>query len=521
MSTRRNFLKYVGFFSATTAMGVVLGVKGAERFGGEITDQIALLKLSPEVRKMVDEIRAYRQSLGLDTLPAELTSDLSRPKEWGKIDSKFSVKDLPSTNLSYGLRIEEVVTCLFGKNGLRNICGAKRDPNYPEGMSFDPADRNCNISDGVHSVSIEDDFTDYVLHEAIGHGSDPSIGAIYPLAILIKIEHGKWRALSQSLKVPGQFLDHPDDLMFPLLKKYVGEAIAYFLLNPDNSPTFDSSSSVNVLKEELLKIAENNGINLESLRFNKSVCKKIGETMLGKQITGEIKFSGELKKVYQERMDHICREIYAEMVKYALKYPDHIKNNLEVIGGIHEIIEAVNGFPIDIKNIENVISRPKGEIIAANKLELGLIERFKKESVLPQEGEEQKAKEEQKAREEQKAKEKAENDFNSFSNNGLWPQSLEIEESQLDDFRKFAQIYKQIIGNYPILRDTFGQQYDENFDPNLHIWEIREIENAIDSGFVRSILAKRKLENETMQEIIKRTKILEKFVNNPAFIPSE
>ena len=68
-----------------------------------------------------------------------------------------------------------------------------------------------------------------------------------------------------------------------------------------------------------------------------------------------------------------------------------------------------------------------------------------------------------------------------------------------------------------MLIDTTAQQYNESFDPELHIWEIREIEAAIDIGFIRSLLADLSNFDNYYEDVQRRSQVLEGFVNSPAF----
>ena len=225
-----------------------------------------------------------------------------------------------------------------------------------------------------------------------------------------------------------------------------------------------------------------------------------------------------LKKVYQEAMESACREIYAEMVKYALKYPDKIERNKDVIDGIHEVILAIRD-KTSVKNSGGDFLSPSSEIIIRNKAEETMISAIQTHEqpainlptpILTVE-------EQNRIEREQLAFELAEYNFLLFSEIGSWPEKLVINASQLHDFRKFALSYSQVAKRYRMLKNTYAQQYNESFDPELHIWEIKEIEWAMDSGFVRNLLMSDSITEQKMMDIKSRQVILDKFIKSSAF----
>lgn len=62
------------------------------------------------------------------------------------------------------------------------------------------------------------------------------------------------------------------------------------------------------------------------------------------------------------------------------------------------------------------------------------------------------------------------------------------------------------------MEDTFAQQYNDTFDPELHIWEIREIEDAINTSFIRNLIACSNITDQDYEVIKNKITILEKFM---------
>ena len=508
---RRDFLMFTGAGVGGLLTGSILTKFALKKYTKSLNDEMSRLSLSPELNRQLDEVVAYRESLGLKGLPPEVPYELQNTTKW---DSKpeNSQNLLPEKNYSYGERVVEIVDCIFGKNGSRIILGTQADPEYPQGISFNGETRYVHVGDSAHNIPIFRSFTDYCLHEAIGHGSDPAIGALYPPELLVQVEHGKWRALTQCLSIPDQFLNHPGDNMFPLLQKYIGETIGFFVAGNDDSAIVNLES-IPVLQEIVATIATQRGKTPQSLKFNKSVCKQIGAEAVKLQRQGKIMFKGKLDDTYQSAMETACVEIYAEMCKYALLYPEVIGNNPDVINGINEVIFAINE-DANPEDIHKVLRTPGDEIVNRYKAEEQALS-VENTSSFPTPT--LSAEDLEKLRKEEEERKLIEQRFNNFAITGEAPDSLNLREDQQEYFTNFAKSYCQIIGKYPSLKDTFAQQYKEEFDPDLHVWEIRQIEEALDSGFVRDVLAQENISDEKFNDICSRAAVLEKFVNSPTF----
>jgi hypothetical protein len=90
--------------------------------------------------------------------------------------------------------------------------------------------------------------------------------------MLIKVEHGKWKALSQMFSVEGQFLNHPGDLMYPLIKKRVGETVGYWYVAGQDFFNIFDEGSMSLVNSELEGVAKRRERKLQDVKFNKSAC---------------------------------------------------------------------------------------------------------------------------------------------------------------------------------------------------------------------------------------------------------
>jgi hypothetical protein len=505
--SRRTFLRLSG---AGLAGGLV-GYVGGRLLANSIVEEARL-----DEGTLLSETITFRESLDLEGLPEELVKGLLEKKEWTTGIDQFS-NELPVKIQSYGMRIAEVLQSLCGENAGRLVKGARVDKNFPYGIAFSGGDRKCIVSDSISSMPIKTEYMNFVLHEAGGHGTDP-VSMEYPLKMLIKIEHGKWKALSQMLSIEGQFLYNPGDLMFPLLKKKVGETVGYWYVTGQNLSNIFDEANINLVNSELEAIARERGRKLQDLKFNKSVCKELGGKLVSLLRSGKIKFSGDLKKTYQSGMESAGVEIYAEMVKYALVYPDLIKGNKMIVGGISEVFSTIQGRKVSIEKLREAIKNPSKEVLERNASEKVLLEKLKGEEVIDSQGARPLSPEEEEiARKQQEEFDLREKAFNDFVSNGELPEYLEINEPEKSIVVEYAKLYSKIVNKYPMLTDTFASQYNESFDPELNIWEIREIETAMGSEIARTITGSKSLDNQTIEEIQKRILPLEKFVDSPAF----
>lgn len=520
--TRRKFLtlskstvKAVAFGSvAGTGLGTLVGWL-IRTYGPTGVYEFAKLGLSAEVKQMLPDIVRFRQSLGLEGLPAKILIGLSKNEKWQP--GRNFENALPEINRSFGQRISEILFKMFGPRATNLVYGAKEDPGSPFGMSFSPSDRHCNVSRTVHDIDIGSDFADYVLHEACGHGSDPTLETQYPTEILLRVEYGKWQALSQALSVDKQFLNHPNDLTYPLLKRSLGETFGSFYTEQRNMKKILDPHGLKLIMEDLQTIASARGKNVRDLAFNKKLCSQIGERLVTLRREGKSTFSANLKESYETAMEHALVEIYAEMVKYSVRYPHLIGNNRAIIEGITQVCTAIKGEPVDLNQLKAQIEHPSPEITIRNASEKALIPNTPANSAKPSVPVPISPEDQERAKKQQEEFEYYERLFNSFLDAAVLPDSLQLDVEQKIIVDEFAQLCSAVTNKYPMLKDTFASQYDESFDPEIHIWDIKKIEQAMDSGFIRSLIKSRKITPVVAEKVKTKNNMLKLFVASGAF----
>lgn len=524
--SRRNFLK--GASAVATAAFVGMGASdrnpahsdsGEYRYDTQKTD-ILFLKLDEESQRKISHIRHYREQIGLAPYPDTIIQCVLQDNhEWQFESDPFS-NELPETLYSYGMVNEHMQSVAFGNNAGRLVRRITVNSQAPSLYSFmgNASDRVCTIGYNTSAIDLNG-YMETALHEAIGHGSDPSDNPLlYPTNVLLDVELGRSQMLSQAFSVEGQFLNHPNDLMYPQLKRNIGEIIASQYYKGDLSPAF--------LKKEDGEIAqtvidEEKDSHFSELRFNKKVCERLGDSFIKLNANGELLFSPELAQFYSTRLESSLKEIYAEMVRLSMSHPEELQHNTTLLEGCRAVLSAIQGKEVVLDEIRQSIFALPPEVVERQEVERSIQAALTPRSPLvsspfyedsPNKPLILRAQKEQVLFQQQK------NDFLLFVDEGILPES-----SLMPFFRKHCEDYAKarsiIEKEYPFLKHITTAQYDMQFDPNLDIWDIRKIETAMDNTYTRKLLADLIHSPQTIDidEVRKRTKVLSQFISSPAF----
>lgn len=538
--SRRDFIKSAivgvgGGLLAGTAIGKAV-VKILEPPQAE-APHIQEPELSPEQQKLVDEIIEYRKSLGLEGPPSEMGAKLLEKNEWVG-EAPIFENLLPEKNVSYGQYTNDALSAVFGTNYTRLVKGCLHKPEAPGLMAFDHYSRFCVLPDGAHDFPIDKEYINFVLHEGIGHGSEPiEEMAKYPKDIFIKVEHGKWRALTQMFNLPGEMLNHPGDQMYPMLKRQVGKTVGKTFIADGNLEKILDGDGRIVIEQKIASLAASKGIDVKDLKFNKAVCKGLSSIIIPSILDGSITVKGDLKNSYSYFLENsVAVEIYAEMVRYAISQPE--KMNDTVIEGITEVISAINGKLVSLAEIMQNIEHPSQQIILRNAAEieaLTIVQNVPNEltpvpdttNPIPPEvsnpqpvpveadstNEPILSNQEIATIAEQQAQVEIEkSDEDNFIYDGKLPDTLHFSDSQAAAINKYADLYRNFNNKWP------GVVYinisnDDNFDPNMHLWEIEDLDYAVSLPFIRGFLQNTEVSDQVIGEIERKTKILESFNN--------
>jgi len=534
--SRRSFLKVIGGGTAAGAvsyLGAKALVKAGEPFlkSENFPENIASLphlaeraEVARNMEAQLDEIRKYREELGLTELPRELAE-----LENNFIENFVSVElwkkpaevkvEMPAISRSYGEVIKDVMEKMYGDKSGRLVNKVYNDEQNPFGIFFRGKGREVSISWTITDIPLYPNFIDFSLHEAAGHGSDPAVEGInYPTSILLELEKGKWKALSRALSIEGQFFHHPGDHVYPVFKKNLGETYAREFVDKEKIPAY--GKGLNSLDGPIVYLAQEQRVSVSDIKFNKRACFVIGHVLADAKISKDISFNDTLQKVYNEQMDSALVEIYAEMVKYALVYPDHINNDEDIIEGVKEICQAVSGREdVDMGELRESITKSNIGIVELRAEEENAIATVTAMAEGSETGE-QASESVQEIQEAIEQHNEQQDRFLSFVYHRKIPKSAgNLSKENQELLSKYAGVCSTLINKYPTLIDTGGQHLDWEFDPPLHIWEIRDIENAISTDIIRIILEDPSIlaVTENREFVEDQVVVMKNFIDSEAF----
>lgn len=490
--TRREFLSVVGAGFVGWKAGLKIDEVAPERvdYSGNQGEK--------DRAKLLEDIKRYRKMWELDPLPQELVSPVVLSDEiWNGGSKSMFWNELNGVDALVGTRTEEILRTILGKRYCQLIRGVRVDPLASESISFNwvPGSRMINLSKGIGTWATDGGVLDYILHEGIGHGTDPALlggDFFYSYGALLHIEHGKWRALSQASKVEGKFLNDKGDLEYQILERNVGGVIGRSLVEGGLEKLLKGE-----LSTDLSRLMFSGG------KFTKQRCTELGGLILDEVRAGRLSLVGEAEKVYKDSLEDIFVEIYAEMIKNAIFYPEKIKYNIQIMEGVREIVSIIRGEDTNLDAIKSQLLThgDKTTLVSSNESKVN-VEVAGWMAPVP-EGDNNIP-----------SQTDVDMEYAFFAGRGETPKGFVFGEQDRVEFVEFATLYTQFVSKYPVLKNYVPYEYRKDFDPQgLNMWETREIEVAMDSTFLRLLFTDKKNLQKYMSELIDKKRVLEKFVN--------
>jgi len=182
--SRRSFLKVIGGGTAAGAvsyLGAKALVKAGEPFlkSENFPENIASLphlaeraEVARNMEAQLDEIRKYREELGLTELPRELAE-----LENNFIENFVSVElwkkpaevkvEMPAISRSYGEVIKDVMEKMYGDKSGRLVNKVYNDEQNPFGIFFRGKGREVSISWTITDIPLYPNFIDFSLHDIL------------------------------------------------------------------------------------------------------------------------------------------------------------------------------------------------------------------------------------------------------------------------------------------------------------------------------------------------------------------
>ena len=461
--------------------------------------------------RLLSEIVDYRNQLGLDGLPPELewrmqTDD--REFNWEDAESRPFVNDLPETMVSFGIHAQDIAQTVLGLRAKHFVWGSEVDKDYPLSFEFNVGRRVIHLPINVYRDHVLRSTTGVITHEAVGHATEPDVAEnpemprkTYPLDVLIQVEHGKWRAVSQIPHLNKDAMWYPEGLIMPHVGRELGERTgrAMYDNNHDLLASYFDPESLGVVQNEVAKVAEARGGSTDKIIWTKKACREFGARLIKLKQQGEIRFSGDLDSLYDYNIGILySREGYAELIEYSLNYPEKIANNAEVLAGITEVLSAIRGEEVDLSSLRQQISTPNQEAEAA----------FEKEKPL---------RVDDIVTPEERAVNFEEQWYQSFLK-GQIREGLTLSSEQRTLLDLWAKSGYIVFQKYPNLINSDASGYNVDFDPEwMHIWETRDIEFAIARPIIVDIMGGADRVKHHFDWIKKALGNLEKFTSSQEF----
>ncbi len=462
-----------------------------------------------DIQKIKTDILEYRKQLGFMNMPKDfIEAEKLANTDWKKSDTQVA-NNLPEELQTYGEYTQVLLERIYGGEHTSHFLHAIE---YVDSLSHFASYRRKSKSNyyglAVFDFNLEE-FTDYLLHESAGHAFDPSFHhETMPFETYARMTHGRWRMLAQAMTIENQFFNHPNDAAYPTVLRHTGEEAArYVVLEADTSQICDIPSYPKLLKI-LLHIREQIPAHDGQIYFNNKVSKLFGTLLINE----EVQLEGKTRDVFEREMEDALDEIYAEMIKYVIRYPEQLGNNTEIKAGFAEIASAVRGTPFTPDDIARIDVSVPFDIterwVEGQKLLHNTVTEERNKNIL----------------ETNKKRERYDlyfgNDIKIMSNLFVTiANEGSIDATQKEHLSKYVEYCSDMYNTFgDLLYDTTYQFLTPQFDPDdLHAWTIRDIVYAIDTQFVERLVSNildREFQHIDWEELARKKGILDEYRNS-------
>lgn len=438
---------------------------------------------SKEEREILDRILAYRKKIGLwehvtvypkESFKEELVLPEGRvaAEGTGYMDSVINL-GVFTTETLLGDRAKLYVETI---GPIENSAG-----------NFDYRAARMGIRSGVGRYDLSQDNSYFgllytLIHES-GHSVDPTFrpNKIFTKSEYLKVLEGRWRALSRAFSVDGKYMSDPEaygakGMFTDLGASFGSETVAG--LEKDKKPgrLFAKGEYVDELTRYL-------GKDIEKVKFNRKTCLRLGKKIFADVIAGRAEPAGNWFKVVQGSIESGCAEIWANMVADvifgAVDDPD-------IVGGVVDVLAVAGGRTVDLDLIRLRLQKQgvPAEIMEANRREMEKATKVQSAQIMPIPQPErvpgQVVIKPDKVTDYQRKQQEIAS-FYEMGSHGEDSRSRVVE---------YAKALQQVCAKFTVLKnqDSRTLEFWGSFDPALHIWEIRRIEEACDRRIVIGIL---------------------------------
>lgn len=492
-------------------------------FEDYLNTQVDAMRKTERFKQIEIDVIKAREKIGLSGPPPEfdlhILQQLFFPdREKGESSLGRHIEMDPPEGLNgYGLRTAEIVQFLLGERTTNFVSNISF--NGREGLSYDRAGEiDIGKKPWEFNKTGKVDDRQYVLgivHEVF-HALDPKnesgVKAYKPEEFQEAVWY-KYLILAKSRDYKDLFLNKSDSYGVYQLNVRLGEEIAKGYLGLDDQKIEDT---LGVNGEGVVNNWLNEfGIPIDNIKFNRKVCKMIGEKVLLEMSKGNLKispeFSDKINSMYgiSERLN----EVFPDMAGMCVAF--HI-----IVGRDKELSDLVTGWislasrqKRDFFDLEHNVDFASLPVVDAFKrdeeIRLRVQKAVESRTVIEKEpgqvvvSEEMiKVFEEQRKFEEKVAK--------------FYDGNQEYED---DSLTQYSVVVGEVSRRFSMLRNNSANVLDVrgSFDVNMHVWEIKKIEEAVDLDFVIQLMKADKFDDDQRERIKKYTQVLLDFMKDPAY----
>jgi hypothetical protein len=379
--SRRDFLVKSGM--AAVSVGLALTRNPVRTIYDRLENtstEIEINRFTLSVKPTFQEIARIRTSLGYPPterlspgakyLKDNVVNNFISESEWYRTFNRRSGPEL-SLSDEYIERTDIKPIVQVGKavvgtpyNALIKIISANTDiTNY---FNFDINNGHLFLPPNPLSKTNTKEIKADVTHE-FGHGIDPdgiNVLTSIPTVRTLKMLELKWNTLQYAKQIPGMFLNDPhNDLYFQGLNQTVGDLFIRKVKETDQINSLidgDPEDMITFLDlyqryiPEIFNESEN----------NKSLRRLIGDEINDKIIKGKLhiidkELQEEYADKYQNQLDWIYTEVFAEMVRTSILEPDKLAQTQEgkiILNNIQSIIQILRDEPnLKLQDIKRTI----------------------------------------------------------------------------------------------------------------------------------------------------------------------
>jgi hypothetical protein len=315
------------------------------------------LKANLDMVWLLKTIIDNRDSISLYSWPFVLwgyTPDKTNSK-WVNQQNTSVKNKLPQNQKAYGVFAEQVFQALLEEKAgviVEKISGSGSLGSIGFGGAGEkqitiPAEYNWDMKN----------FLQILLHEGMGHGTDANGMDYLPPEVFFPLLMGYSRIISQCWSLPGELLNHPGDMILPIVTYEMGTSMIQDIIHgylKDFAPL-----EYPAIQRLFNQVATEQ--NLE--KYGRKFCYRLGQLLV--EAIRNKEMLGYPALMFEWSLGEYAREIYAEGMRLVLqprrvfgaddpivdKGLQEAQENIVMVAGCLNILETITGKKVDLDKI--------------------------------------------------------------------------------------------------------------------------------------------------------------------------